>query len=375
MRVAVLGAGIAGLSLAYHLKTLGHTVALYDRNALVSGTTGRAAGILTFLLDHDEDLEAVQRTRQLFAIAEEKSHGLFRFRQTGLVRIARSPTAADQLESVRQRVERAGLPVKPELPPGFPYPQGLHRALYSPQDGYVDPSAFALALYSFFRATHTPVYLYEPVESLEPLQDGGWRVITPYRREPYDRVVLALGVWTPGFLAPRPLPLRAYRAQAAQLHMDLQAPGLYDMDTGVYWIPEAPGRFIVGDGTQTGEFQPDAFPEQADAAFFQEVANTLATLFPSLADQARLGRGWAGLLAGTPDRFPLAGPYPGLETLWIFAGFNGYGLMRAPGFAETVALALHEDREPPNHLSLRRFPRLDLSFTPTPGFPPLASGV
>ncbi len=377
MRVAVLGAGIAGLSLAYHLKVLGHRVTLYDRDALVAGTTGRAAGILTFLLDHDEDLDAVQRSRRLYATAEEKSHGIFRFRRTGLVRLARSPRAAEHLERVNQRVQKAGIPVQPGLPPGFPRPRDLQRALFSPEDGYVDPSAFALALYSFFRATGTPVHLYEPVEALEDRSDGSWRVITRHRHETYDRVVLALGVWTPGFLErtlQKPLPLKPYRAQAASLHLDLALVGLYDLDTGVYWIPETPGRYIVGDGTEVGAFRPDAYPEQDDATFFQEVADTLGTLFPDLIDRARLGRGWAGLLGGTPDRFPLAGPYPGLEGLWVFAGFNGYGLMRAPGFAEIVPRALHEDRLPPAFLRLQRFPRLDLSFTPRPGFPPVEGG-
>ena len=377
MKIGVLGVGIAGLSLAYHLKIRGHEVHLYDRGALVAGNTSRAAGILTFLLDHDEDLEAVQRARRLYATAEEKSHGIFRFRKTGLVRLARSDASARALDAVYRRVRDASLPVQPGLPPGFPRPQGLQKALFSPEDGYVDPSAFALALYTFFRATQTPVHLYEAVEHLH-LRADGVEVHTRYRRETYDLVVLALGVWTARFLQAtlqKPLPLKPYRAQAARLVLPERQPGLYDMDSGVYWIPESTGQYIVGDGTQVGEFQPDAFPEQADEAFFQEVAGVLGDLFPAFADTARLGRGWAGLLAGTPDRFPLAGPYPGVENLWIFTGFNGYGIMRAPGYAELVAQSLHEGREPPPFLSLRRFPRLDLDFTPGPGFPPLASGV
>ncbi len=377
MNIAVLGAGIAGLSVAYHLKTLGHTVHLYDRGALVAGNTSRAAGILTFLLDHPEDLEAVQRSRQLYAVAEEQSRGIFRYRRTGLVRLARSDPSARALEVVERQVKQAGLPVHRSLPPDFPRPEGLQAALFSPEDGYVDPSAFALALYTYFRATQTPVHLYEPVQEIRA-QGSSWQVRTSHRRETYDLLVLALGVWTGVFLRKtlgKPLPLQPYRSQAARLVLQRRMPGLYDMDTGVYWIPESTGQYIVGDGTDLRAYTPDAFPEHADETFYQEIAGVLADLFPFLAEEARLGRGWAGLLAGTPDRFPLAGPYPGLEGLWIFTGFNGYGIMRAPGYAELLARAIHEHREPPDFLSLRRFPSLDLSFQPRPGFPPLASSV
>ncbi|HWH08855.1 MAG TPA: FAD-binding oxidoreductase, partial [Candidatus Thermoplasmatota archaeon] len=158
-----------------------------------------------------------------------------------------------------------------------------------------------------------------------------------------DAVVVACGVHTRALLRGAGLdaPLQAYRTQAVRLvHPRAAAvPILHDAAQGCYLRPHAPGQMLVGDGTTTTPEDPLRWKADADAAFVEASLARVRRRFPFLAD-ARPGDAWAGVDAATPDRLLLAGPHPDQPDVWLLAGGNGHGFMRAPAVGESLAATM-----------------------------------
>ncbi len=377
MKVAIVGTGITGLSLGYFLKQAGVEVVFFDQANLVGGSSAKAAGIVTLQLRKPLDILAVRGSIAFYQTVQEKSGGIFRYRRTGLAWLARSPEALEALHEAYRIQRDGGVPVEfydgpgPQLPDGI---LGILGSTYCAEDGYVNPYAVGYALYTYFRHTGTPVRLLEKVTGLWTERGRVVGVVVEDKEKVRaDWVVLSMGVWTAKRLKEwlgLPLPLVPYRAQAGSLQCDtLEGPALYDLDSGVYLVPEQPARWIVGNGTQLTPQDPDGYKEGADPEFYEHVSETLSTFLPRLSSRATLGQGWAGLLAGTPDQVPLLGPYPGTEGLVLAAGFNGAGIMRAPGMMQWLAEWLTTEKPLPPSVQVGRFSDLGMAFTLQPGFP------
>ncbi len=377
MKVIIVGTGIAGLSLGYFLKQAGVEVVFFDQANLTGGSSAKAAGLVTLQLRRPLDIQAVRESLAFYRLVEEKSQGIFRYRKTGLLWLARSPEAVTLLYEAYRVQRDLEVPVEyedgpvPAAPPGL---LGILGSTYCPADGYVNPYAVGYALYTYFRHTGTPVRLLEKVTGLKTRNGRVIGVIVNGRESvEADRVVLCTGVWTAKRLKEwlgLPLPLVPYRAQAASLQSStLKGPALYDLDTGIYLVPEQAGQWIVGDGTQLVPQDPDGYKEGPDPEFYDHVSEPLSTFMPMVATEARLGHGWAGLLAGTPDQSPLLGPYPGVDGLVIAAGSNGSGIMRAPGMMRWLSEWTISEKPLPPQVRVDRFSDLAMTFPLRPGFP------
>src|SRR5215471_13824749 len=146
-RVVIIGGGIAGCSVAYHLARKGWTdVVLVDKGELTSGTTWHAAGMVT----HFHTSPTLMRMRQysiaLYRELQAEPGAARHWHEVGSLRVASSP---DQLAFLRRQVGMAraiGLDVDTVSPEEalriFPVMarDSLHGAMYLPGDGYIDPS-------------------------------------------------------------------------------------------------------------------------------------------------------------------------------------------------------------------------------------------
>jgi sarcosine oxidase subunit beta len=381
--VIVLGAGIAGCALAYHLAAR-HVgpVTVYDPRTPGAGATGRAAGIVTEQLWNRWDVEVTQESKEQYALLSARWDPSA-YTVNGFVRWAHGEEARRVLEAAVGRLRSWDVDVRElsteELPRHVPWGRfdDEPRAIWSPRDSVVTPSTMAEIYAEGARQSGVEFVLGTPMDSFVR-SSGAWELGTGGRVLRARIAVVAAGAWSKRILQGigYPLPLAPYRTQAAVLRPtsgSVVFPSVHDIDVDVYARPEANGRVLAGDGTQLVEVDPETFRPGADESFVTHLAEAFEQRFPGWAD-AEMVRAWAGVCTSTPDRRPLIGPVPRAEGLYTAVGFNGFGVMRAGGVALRLAELLSSggegNREVERLLPVLpgRFGGVADSFTPRPGF-------
>ncbi|MGA8303487.1 MAG: FAD-binding oxidoreductase [Thermoplasmata archaeon] len=381
--VLVLGAGIAGCALAYHLaeRHVGPIV-VYDPRTPGAGATGRAAGIVTEQLWNRWDVEVTRESKlQYAALAARWDASAYTV--NGFIRWARGNEAISVLDGAVGRLRSWGVDVRELAPvelaervPWGRFDDGP-RAIWSPADAVVTPSTMGEIYAEASRQSGVEFWLGTPMESLRR-SSGAWELETGGRSVRAASAVVAAGAWSKQILAGvgHPLPLAPYRTQAAVLRPSsgpVVFPSVHDIDVDVYARPESMGRILAGDGTRLVEVDPEGFRTGADESFVTDLAETFGRRFPGWAD-AELVRAWAGVCTSTPDRRPLVGPVPGADGLYAIVGFNGFGVMRAGGVAQRLAELIasggtkDRDLERLRPVLPDRFRGPALPFAPRPGF-------
>lgn len=360
MRVAVVGAGVMGVSVAAGLVQRGVETVLVEAEGPGSGTSSRGAGLVCEGLWHPTSVALARRSIELLsemARRGEEDGSPFRLHVTGSSTLV--PEAL--VPAVRRLVERqrawgaTARTLSPDEAKDLPRHGDVRlddvaEVVHYPRDAWALPRMYAEGLASEseekgLRSMKGRARLLRESGRVR-LEVGGERVAA-------DAVVLAAGVHTRALLEGAGLdaPLAAYRTQAARYHHARahQVPILHDAVQGFYLRPSWPGQLVAGDGTTTTPEDPDAWRRDADASFLEDSRRRLRHRLPALSAGATT-EAWAGLDAGTPDRLLLAGPHPEASDVWLLAGGNGHGFMRAPAVGESLAAMLLGER-----------PRVDLA--------------
>lgn len=381
--VLVLGAGIAGAALAFHLgeRRMGGVV-VYDPRTPAAGATGRAAGIVTEQLWDAWDVRVARDSAEEYARLAARWDPTA-YRVNGFARWTRNPETGAAMEAARVRLGSWGVTVErwgsSEIENRLPWvrPDGIVAASWAPRDGVVTPSALTEIYAESARRAGAEFLLGTPLAAFRS-DGGGWILESGGRVVRARRAVVAAGAWSKRLLASvgHALPLCPYRTQAAVLRPSGPSPdgfpSVHDLDVDVYARPEANGRILAGDGTELVEADPETFRASADDSFIGHLAESFETRFPGWRD-AELVRAWAGVCTATPDRRPLVGAVPGAEGLYVETGFNGFGVMRAGGTSRRLAALLVEGDDSPAEVELAsvdpaRFGPRNSPFVPRPGF-------
>ncbi len=381
VEVLVLGAGIAGCALAYHLADRGvGPVALYDPRTPGAGATGRAAGIVTEQHWNRWDVEVTRESQSQYAELSARWDSSA-YTVNGFVRWAHAAEALRALDAARSRLRSWGVRVDELDADGLAghVPWGRFddepRGLWCPSDAVVTPSTIGEIYAEGARRAGAEFLLGTPMAAFGR-RDDAWELETGGRVVRASSAVVAAGAWSKAILRSigHPLPLAPYRTQAAVLRPSGGPevfPSVHDIDVDVYARPEAKGRLLAGDGTRLVEVDPESFQTGADEQFVGHLADTFAHRFPGWAD-AELVRAWAGVCTSTPDRRPLVGPVPGAERLYVVVGFNGFGVMRAGGvaarLADLIASGGNREEERLRPVWPARFRPDHPAFSPRPGF-------
>jgi len=348
--VLILGAGIAGCALAYHLakRSVGGIV-VYDPQTPGAGATGRAAGIVTEQLWDPWDVEVVRESKaeysELAARWDPSAYSV-----NGFARWTKNRDALPILDATVERLRSWSVPASvlelSALSGKVPWGKfdDVLGAVWSPEDAVVTPSTMGELYAEAARRAGADFRFGSPLSRFAREGDG-WELATGGRSVRAPRAVIAAGAWSKRLLASvgHPLPLAPYRTQAAVLRPSTAEPRLFpsvhDIDLDVYVRPESNGRILAGDGTELVEVDPDRFATGGDEKFVGHLAESFGSRFPGWAD-AELVRAWAGVCVSTPDRRPVIGPVPGARGLFTLTGFNGFGVMRAGGAAARLAAVL-----------------------------------
>lgn len=315
--VAVIGAGIAGASMARALRQQGASVQVFDPKGPAAAASGNAAALMTPRLDAGENpagrlhAQAFRRAVQLYDQVEEAV----------ISRGARQQATSPRDQTRFERIVAGGLFDSGSLEIQL---DGLllHQALV------VDPQALI------------PVWT-GPVDrravvALQPESTGDWTILgrAGEHLARVNAVVLCAGLETMA-LAPAPemAPLRSVRGQISRA-IGVESP----MATafGGYVIPTRDG-LLFGATHQRDRTDEEPVPED-DRANLLQLAEGMPRLAASLAALPLEGR--AGVRSATPDHLPLAGPLAGQAGLHALAGFGGRGFTLAPLLAEHLAAVI-----------------------------------
>jgi len=331
-RVAVVGAGAVGLTAAHDLATRGADVTVYERDTVAAASTGRAAGICYDAFAEDVDARVAARAVERFR--EFSGRGDFEFDETPYVWFVTEPGAkADAIREQVDAMRRHGRDVErvdaADLASEFPalHTADVVEAAVARDAAVVDTSAYADLLADLAREAGVEIREHEPASvATDPVAVNGTR---------YDDVVVAAGAHTKQVLADAgvAVPLKPYRVQALTANAPGEGlPTVYDATAGYYARPHPEG-LLAGDGTEPVEADPDGYDRGGDDWFVAALDDRLRDRFPGYDPDVECA--WAGLCTATPDRDPLLGELS--EGLYVAAGWQGHGFMRAPATGEVIA--------------------------------------
>jgi 4-methylaminobutanoate oxidase (formaldehyde-forming) len=351
-RVVVIGGGITGCSVAFHLAEAGWTdVVLVEKAGLTAGSTSQAAGLVTAFNPSSTMLAWRRYSIELY-------ERLGAFERVGSVRLASSPEQLRELERTASRARGVGLDVGVisaaealRLMPAIS-PASLYGAVHLPGDGYLDPHAATFAVADAARALGVRVLSNTRVTGIElgPRREIR-RVLTDHGPIDTELVVNAAGMWAPrvaamvgAFIPSTPVDHQHVALRAVPGHeLPAGMPCFRDPDNLVYGKSEHGGMLFGGYEAEPRARWLDGVPwEHAASSLppdwdrFGPLMEGAIRRFPFLAD-AEAVRLVCHPDAMTPDANPLIGPMPGLRGFWVAAGLSLNGFGGGGGIGRTVA--------------------------------------
>jgi len=348
----VVGGGITGASVAYHLAKAGwRDTLLLEKDQLTSGSTCHAAGLVTQF----NPSPTMMRFRS-YSIELYRELGVFE--TVGSLRFASSPESMKELQRGVSRARGIGLDVElvsaaeaEHLMPAITK-RSLHGAVWVPTDGHLDPHSATHALAAAARGLGATVLTERRVTGIELSDRGAVAAVqTDAGRIEADVLVIAGGIWAPQVAAMAGVPLVSTpvdHQHAALLavpghELPHDMPCFRDPDNLVYGKSEAGGVVLGG-------YEADPVARWVDGVPWSHAGTSLppdqARFEPLLAGAARRFpfMGEAGIVklvchpdAMTPDSNPLVGPVPGVPGLYMAAGLSLNGFGGAGGIGRSLA--------------------------------------
>ncbi len=335
--IVIVGGGVVGLSIAYHLAKLGlHDVVVIERGYLAEGASGRNGGGVRQQWSTEINIRLMQESVELCRrFAVDLGVNVW-FRQGGYLFLARSAKEVARLErnialqnrcgvATRMLEPKAALDIVPEL-----NLDGIVGASYNPSDGILFPWPFLWGYARQAAAYGVRIFTQTPVGGLEPLAGGGYLVHTPRGAVRARRVINATGAWSPKLAqligVPVPTwPIRHEICSSEPLKPFLR-PMVSELASGLYCSQSMRGE-IVGGVSLPGHGSTYAMGSTLE--FLATYARRLVRLMPVLGD-IKILRQWAGPYDQSPDGNPILGPAPGHPDFFLACGFVGHGFMMAP---------------------------------------------
>jgi len=355
-QVVVIGGGIVGCSVAYHLTLRGLTdVAVIERKELTAGSTWHAAGGF-HAINSDTDVAALQKyTISLYPQVEEESGQPIGLNMSGGLELAGTPERAQWLKSelawLRAMDTDAYLLTPEEAAEMVPIidPAGLTGALFDPHEGNLDPNGATHAYAGAAKKRGAEVILRNRVLSLSRLPSGEWSVETEQGAITAEHIVNAAGLWARrvgnmvGIDHPLvPMPHHFLITEAIPEVAAIEGPmaAVTDLEGFTYLQRE-------GDGVLLGLYEQNPRHWQVEGApwdfgmtlFPEEIDRIMPELsigferFPVLQDVG-IKRWVNGAFTFTPDGNPLVGPVEGIPNYWAACGcMSGFSQCAGIGLA------------------------------------------
>ena len=376
--VVIIGGGVIGLSIAYHLalKKAGRII-LFEKGQLGEGSTSRCVGGIRTQFSTEINIRFSLESLKTFEQFEEEFGISPEFRRIGYLFLA---TTEGEMEVFKQNInlqKKFDIPVElihtDEIKTRWPYlkTDDLLGGTFCPLDGYAGPSevlsGFAIG------AKRAGVKIYEGVEITGiSLAKGMMRGIKTKDEEIATPVVVnAAGPYAAsvGDMAGIKIPVKPLRRQifiTAPFHLtDRPIPLTIDFDRGWYFRQEIDGLLLSGPLDQEPSFNTNI-----DYEAMAEASENAMDRVPIL-EKARIARGWAGLYEISPDHHAILGKVPEVEGFILANGFSGHGFQHSPAVGKVIAELIVDGEATTidiSSLSIERFNKGALILEPLTAF-------
>jgi glycine/D-amino acid oxidase-like deaminating enzyme len=345
--VVIIGAGIVGTSIAYHLARAGRKdVAVIDKEpAAGMGSTAKAAGGIRAQFSSDINIELSRLSIERFEKFPQEMGIPVDFTQAGYLWMATAPEHVRLFETNAALQRRHGLQIELLDRAGVvkkaPYVKSddLLGGVFHARDGYASPADYVMGYHKKAKELGATFFFGEEVTGRE-----GRTVRTASGSFAADHVVIAAGAYS-GKLGEKfgfEIPVAPVRRQCfvtePMAEFPHPIPMTVDYGTGVYMHTES-GGLLIG---KADKDEPASFNENVDYGFLEKVAELAMNRVPAL-ENARIRTGWGGLYEVTPDHHPVLGA-AGEPGWWVACGFSGHGVMHAPATGMVMAELLTTGR-------------------------------
>ena len=348
----VIGAGIAGASVASELANHGHVVLLERESLTGYHSTGRSAAVLTENYGNSIIRRLTVASRRFLENAPDgftSSPLVSPRRVLWIAREDQRETLATMLSEARKLVPSIHAVDRAEAKRLCPVLREdyLAAAVLEPEAMDMDVHAIHQGFLKYFRHRNGDLVMTAEVKSLSRSADT-WEVHTTQQRFSARVVVNAAGAWCDeiGKIAgARPIGLSPKRRTAfifdGPTHSDYSAwPVIIDVDEQFYFKPEA-GRILASPADETPMPPCDVYVEDYDVALAVDRMQKATTL-----SIQHIRRKWAGLRSFVADKAPVVGMDTSLPGFFWLAGQGGYGIMTSPAMARAATGLIVEGRLP-----------------------------
>lgn len=355
-RAVIVGGGVVGCSVAYHLTKLGwKDVVLLERKRLTSGTTWHAAGLIAHLRATLNMTLLARYSGQLYENLEAETDIATGFVRNGAFTLALTPSRFEEVRRLASMAKPFGIEVEAvsstEVRARHPLVEtrDIVGAVWMPQDGQADPTNIALALAKGARLRGARIFENVAVTGVTTERGRATGVRTDQGSIAADVVINCAGLWARevGRAARVPVPVQAcehfYVVTEAMPGLPRHAPVLRVPDECSYFKEDA-GKLLVG------FFEPKAKPWAVDGVPPDFEFGTLPDDWDQIAPELEMATRripalsktgirtfFNGPESFTPDDRYLLGETPGLRNFFVAAGFNSVGIQSAGGAGKALA--------------------------------------
>ena len=359
-RVVVIGGGVVGCSILFHLAKMGWKDAiLLERNELTSGSSWHAAGQI-HTISSDPNISRLQDyTINLYKEIEETSGHSVGMHSTGGYYLASNQSWHDYLKRERSKARSMGLEQEfvslDEVVEKHPLinPENYVAALWDPLDGDIDPSGVTYAYAKSARVHGAEFYTHTPVIETNQRPDGSWDVVTEKGNIHAEHIVNAGGLWARelGRMSGIHLPVVPMEHhyliteeidKITSLPEGQRLPACIDYEANIYFRQERSGLLLGTYEPQSTPWSLDGTPQMFGHDLLEpdldRIADRLALAFeriPSL-QNAGIKDTINGPFVFSPDGNPMIGPVPGMKNYWTAVGVMA-GFCQAGGVGKTLA--------------------------------------
>ncbi len=359
----IIGGGVVGCSLAYHLARDGMKPLLLERGSLGEGSTARCAGGVRQQFTTEVNIRVGMMSVRMLERFPEEIGATADLRQIGYLFLATTEEEARQFARNVELQQATGLndvrlldvdgirDLIPEL-----RTDDLHGGTFCPSDGLAGPNEVT-AGYAGAARRHGATIV-EGCEVTAITRDGGHVTGVTVAGGTQVSAPIVVNCAGPhaavvGRLAGVALPVRPFRRHifvTEPFALSRPVPMTVDFHTSFYFHPEGAG-LLLG---MSDPDEPTSFDTSVSWDFLEHLIEHATWRLPAL-ERAEIHTGWAGLYEVSPDNQAIVGESPELGGFWLCCGFSGHGFMQAPAMGHLLAEEL-----------LGRRPEIDLTpFAPT----------
>ncbi len=346
--VVLIGGGIVGSSIAYHLTAVGcKSVLVIERESSQGkGSTGKSMGGVRAQFSTPVNIRMSLYSIPFYASFEERLGCPCDYRPQGYLFCATSEKHMAYLRTnyekqVAMGLKNVQLVAGDEICSRFPQLRGddIVGGSFCSTDGFVDPYS-AMTGFMSWAADHGATLLKNaPVVSISR-RDGGFEIATTREFVSARTVVNCAGPWAAEIasMVGITLPVEPLRRMLVPTEpfdrFPHTAPMIVDMSNGFHFRPEARGFLLAwNDPEETPGYKTDF-----DPAFIEKILSRAAERVPMFENlEVNPKKAWAGLYEMTPDHHPILGESPEVPGFFFANGFSGHGVMHAPATGKILS--------------------------------------